>query len=79
VRARRLMTLSLTVLGLLSSERPYSPASSIVTALEELRRCAGSQFDPEVVERFRAVVTRPAAARRPHQGPRRAAAASPRG
>ena len=34
------------------SERPYRPASSPRAAREELRRCAGSQFDPEVVEAF---------------------------
>jgi HD-GYP domain-containing protein (c-di-GMP phosphodiesterase class II) len=29
--------------------RPYREARSEAEALEELRRCAGSQFDPEVV------------------------------
>jgi diguanylate cyclase (GGDEF)-like protein len=38
------------------SERPYSPALTADAALEELRRCAGTQFDPAVVEAFRAVV-----------------------
>jgi diguanylate cyclase (GGDEF)-like protein len=33
----------------ITSERPYSPARGPEMALEELRRCAGSQFDPEVV------------------------------
>jgi diguanylate cyclase (GGDEF)-like protein len=38
------------------SRRPYSPALSPDAAMEELRRCAGTQFDPAVVEAFRAVV-----------------------
>ena len=29
--------------------RPYRPERSVDDALEEMRRCAGSQFDPEVV------------------------------
>jgi two-component system, cell cycle response regulator len=33
----------------ITSERPYSPARGPETALEELRRGAGTQFDPEVV------------------------------
>ena len=36
------------------SERPYSPPMSDEGALDELRRNAGGQFDPEVVEAFAA-------------------------
>jgi diguanylate cyclase (GGDEF)-like protein len=36
-------------------DRPYSSALSHADALEELRRCAGTQFDPEVVEVFCAI------------------------
>jgi two-component system cell cycle response regulator len=35
--------------------RPYRDAIPVEDALEELRRCSGSQFDPEVVEAFIAV------------------------
>ena len=34
------------------SERSYSPGMPPTAALYELRRCAGSQFDPTVVEAF---------------------------
>lgn len=40
------------------TERPYSVAMVPARALEELRRGAGSQFDPEVVVAFEAVATR---------------------
>jgi len=36
----------------MTSERPYARARSESAAIEELRRCAGSQFDPAVVEAF---------------------------
>jgi two-component system cell cycle response regulator len=38
------------------SERPYSVAMVPARALEELDRCAGSQFDPEVVVALRRVL-----------------------
>jgi two-component system, cell cycle response regulator len=38
----------------LISERPYGSAMSDEQALAELSRCAGAQFDPEVVIAFRA-------------------------
>ena len=34
----------------ITSERPYSKARSVEEAVEEMRRCAGSQFDPRVVD-----------------------------
>ncbi len=34
----------------LTSQRPYRAALSVEEALAELRRCAGTQFDPRVVE-----------------------------
>jgi len=33
----------------ITSNRPYAPARSVDVALAELRRCAGGQFDPDVV------------------------------
>jgi diguanylate cyclase (GGDEF)-like protein len=49
----------------MTGERPYRPALGHVQALDELRRCAGGQFDPEVVEAFvRAFTVAPPAERR---------------
>jgi diguanylate cyclase (GGDEF)-like protein len=39
----------------MTSDRPYRAAISHAEALAELRRCAGSQFDPAVVDAFCAV------------------------
>jgi two-component system, cell cycle response regulator len=36
----------------MTSSRPYRPALSVDEALAELRRCAGTQFDPAVVAAF---------------------------
>jgi two-component system, cell cycle response regulator len=35
------------------SDRPYRPAMRTEQALEELSRCAGTQFDPAVVDAFK--------------------------
>jgi diguanylate cyclase (GGDEF)-like protein/PAS domain S-box-containing protein len=40
----------------MTAERPYGTAMSIDAALDELARCAGTQFDPAVVEAFRAEI-----------------------
>lgn len=40
----------------MTEQRPYRPARSHQEALEELRRQAGAQFDPQVVEAFCRVV-----------------------
>jgi HD-GYP domain-containing protein (c-di-GMP phosphodiesterase class II) len=36
----------------MTSERPYGPAVGYEEAAAELERCAGTQFDPEVVRKF---------------------------
>jgi putative nucleotidyltransferase with HDIG domain len=43
-------------LNAITTDRSYRRASSMGAALAELRRCAGSQFDPEVVDAVAAVV-----------------------
>lgn len=40
----------------MTSQRSYNEPLSSEDALAELRRCAGSQFDPRVVDAFTAVV-----------------------
>ena len=34
------------------SERAYKPGRTVEEAMEELRRCCGTQFDPRIVEAF---------------------------
>ena len=36
----------------MTSDRPYRKATSFENAMAEVQRCAGSQFDPEVVRAF---------------------------
>jgi len=40
------------------AERPYKPGYSATEALSELRRWAGTQFDPVVVDHFTRYMTR---------------------
>jgi HD-GYP domain-containing protein (c-di-GMP phosphodiesterase class II) len=40
------------------SERCYKPKYSSATALAEIQRCAGRQFDPSVAEAFERVLPR---------------------
>jgi HD-GYP domain-containing protein (c-di-GMP phosphodiesterase class II) len=40
----------------ITSDRSYRRAGTVDAALEELERCVGAQFDPEVVEALRKVV-----------------------
>lgn len=45
-------------LDVILSDRPYRRADSLETALREIRRCSGSQFDPQVVTALERVVRR---------------------
>ena len=42
----------------ITSERPYRPARDFSQAISEIRRCAGSQFDPRLAEIFCEVISR---------------------
>ena len=42
--------------GAMTTDRPYRAAMSSGQAIDELRRCSGTQFDPAVVEALRRVV-----------------------
>ena len=41
-----------------ATNRPYRTAFTREDALDELTRCAGTQFDPDVVDAFRQLIER---------------------
>ena len=45
----------------MTNDRPYKKAMSISQAIAELKRCAGTQFDPELVDVFVSVLEEHAA------------------
>jgi two-component system cell cycle response regulator len=44
----------------MTSDRPYARRKPVSEAIEEMRRCAGTQFDPQVVAALRASLREPA-------------------
>lgn len=40
----------------MTADRPYKKAMTKETAIEELKKCSGTQFDPQVVEVFLQVI-----------------------
>jgi hypothetical protein len=43
----------------MTSDRPYQPALPTSVAVAEIRRCAGTQFDPEVAAAMTRIFGRP--------------------
>lgn len=41
----------------MTSNRPYQPRKTYSQAVEELKRCSGTQFDPDVVDQFVDAIT----------------------
>ncbi|HZG96601.1 MAG TPA: HD domain-containing phosphohydrolase [Mycobacteriales bacterium] len=54
----------------MTSARSYAPAMTVVHAISELRGCAGTQFDPQVVAVFVSVLTDVEARGQPVRGDR---------
>jgi HD-GYP domain-containing protein (c-di-GMP phosphodiesterase class II) len=48
----------------MTNDRPYREALTVAAALDELERCAGTQFDPEIVDALVSVLASEAAADR---------------
>jgi HD-GYP domain-containing protein (c-di-GMP phosphodiesterase class II) len=44
--------------GAITEARPYRPARTPAEAVAEIKRCAGTQFDPRVVAAFCAAIER---------------------
>lgn len=53
----RIISLADTIEAM-ASDRPYRRAQSCATILAEIRRCSGTQFDPQIVTAFARVVQR---------------------
>ena len=61
----------------MTGERPYADKRSAESACEELRRCAGTQFDPAVVEAFLVALGRRSGQAETARGVRYAISATP--
>ena len=61
------ITLACDALNAMTSDRPYRPAMTLERAREELRSCAGTQFDPRAVDALLAEVSPPSVGDAPNQ------------
>ena len=54
------ITLACDALHAMTSDRPYRPAMTLERARQELRSCAGTQFDPQTIKALLAeIATKP--------------------
>ena len=42
----------------MTTERPYHKAETKAAAIEEIRRCGGTQFDPEIAKIFIDIISK---------------------
>ena len=54
------ITLACDALNAMTSDRPYRPAMTLERAQQELRSCAGGQFDPQTIKALLAEIATPA-------------------
>ena len=54
------ITLACDALNAMTSDRPYRPAMTLERAQQELRWCAGKQFDPQAIKALLAEIATPA-------------------
>jgi HD-GYP domain-containing protein (c-di-GMP phosphodiesterase class II) len=72
------ITLACDALNAMTNDRPYRPAMTLQRAVQELRSCAGTHFDPRTVEALLAEIEAPSTARSGGQLPPEPALIKPR-
>jgi len=60
------ITLACDAFNAMTSDRPYRSAMTLARATDELRSCAGTQFDPQIIDALLAELATRGRERRPH-------------